>query len=123
MKSELESIPRRQSSQRSPHGRRSAASSTHSSEANAELPASPVTKCEPAARSGMLTQLKWGDVFNEAECILRRLIQFETVNPPGNERPAANYLADLLQKEGLMVTWTWSALTEPTGVTHPLPPI
>lgn len=100
MKSVLESTPRRQSSQRSPHGQRSAASSKHSNEANAQLPASPVTKCQPVAGSGMLTQLKWEDVFTEAESILRRLIQFETVNPPGNERPAAHYLAELLQKEG-----------------------
>jgi acetylornithine deacetylase/succinyl-diaminopimelate desuccinylase-like protein len=53
-----------------------------------------------AARSGVLSQLKWDDVFTEAEFILRRLIRFETVNPPGNERPAADYLAEILRQEG-----------------------
>ena len=31
----------------------------------------------------------------------KTLLRFETVNPPGNEKPAAQYLADVLKKEGL----------------------
>jgi acetylornithine deacetylase/succinyl-diaminopimelate desuccinylase-like protein len=36
----------------------------------------------------------------EAEELLRHLIRFNTVNPPGNERPAQEYLADHLSKAG-----------------------
>ena len=39
---------------------------------------------------------------DEKDCIeiLKKLIAFNTVNPPGNEKPAAVYLADLLGKYG-----------------------
>jgi len=33
--------------------------------------------------------------------ILRRLIQFDTTNPPGNERPCVEYVADLMKSAGL----------------------
>jgi acetylornithine deacetylase/succinyl-diaminopimelate desuccinylase-like protein len=33
--------------------------------------------------------------------ILRDLIRFDTSNPPGNERPAAEYLATLLRRDGI----------------------
>jgi acetylornithine deacetylase/succinyl-diaminopimelate desuccinylase-like protein len=36
----------------------------------------------------------------EAEEVLARLIQFNTVNPPGNEREAQEFLADHLQRAG-----------------------
>jgi acetylornithine deacetylase/succinyl-diaminopimelate desuccinylase-like protein len=36
----------------------------------------------------------------EAEELLARLIRFNTVNPPGNEREAQEYLADHLQRAG-----------------------
>jgi acetylornithine deacetylase/succinyl-diaminopimelate desuccinylase-like protein len=36
----------------------------------------------------------------EAEELLARLIRFDTVNPPGNERPAQEYLADHLTQAG-----------------------
>ncbi len=36
----------------------------------------------------------------EAEELLKRLIRFDTVNPPGNERAAQEYLADHLQAAG-----------------------
>ncbi|HEV3034083.1 MAG TPA: M20/M25/M40 family metallo-hydrolase [Solirubrobacteraceae bacterium] len=36
----------------------------------------------------------------EAEELLARLIRFNTVNPPGNERPAQEYLADHLTQAG-----------------------
>ena len=36
----------------------------------------------------------------EAEQLLARLIQFDTVNPPGNERAAQEYLADHLTRAG-----------------------
>lgn len=36
----------------------------------------------------------------ETEELLRRLIRFDTVNPPGNERDAQEYLADHLERAG-----------------------
>ena len=36
----------------------------------------------------------------EALQLLSRLVQFNTVNPPGNERAAQEYLADHLQQAG-----------------------
>jgi len=36
--------------------------------------------------------------------LLRDLIRFDTSNPPGNERPAVDYIADLLRREG--IEWT-----------------
>ena len=43
--------------------------------------------------------------------VLQRLIRFDTVNPPGNERPAQEYLAGLLRGAGFEVTLT--GRTEP----------
>jgi acetylornithine deacetylase/succinyl-diaminopimelate desuccinylase-like protein len=40
------------------------------------------------------------DAAAEAQELLRALIRFDTVNPPGNERPAAEYLAEHLRAEG-----------------------
>jgi acetylornithine deacetylase/succinyl-diaminopimelate desuccinylase-like protein len=37
---------------------------------------------------------------SETEELLARLVAFNTVNPPGNERPAQEYLADHLQRAG-----------------------
>jgi acetylornithine deacetylase/succinyl-diaminopimelate desuccinylase-like protein len=41
-----------------------------------------------------------GDAGAEAQELLRRLVRFNTVNPPGNERAAQEYLADHLQQAG-----------------------
>jgi len=41
-----------------------------------------------------------GQPAGEAEELLARLIRFNTVNPPGNERPAQEYLADHLTRAG-----------------------
>ncbi len=40
------------------------------------------------------------DLAGEATELLRRLIQFNTVNPPGAERPAQEYLAKHLTEAG-----------------------
>jgi len=59
-------------------------------------------KCIPTAYATSLKELHWEeDVFPQAETILRRLVRFRTVNPPGNEKPAARYLAETLRGEGL----------------------
>lgn len=51
----------------------------------------------------------------EAECVrhLQRLIQCRTVNPPGNERPAADYLAAVLREAEIEVTQIESAPGRP----------
>jgi len=38
--------------------------------------------------------------LREATAFLQRLIQFDTTNPPGNETPAARYIADVFAREG-----------------------
>ena len=46
-------------------------------------------------------QIDWEGAFDEALSHLKALIRFNTVNPPGNEKPAAEYLAEVFRKEGL----------------------
>jgi acetylornithine deacetylase/succinyl-diaminopimelate desuccinylase-like protein len=41
---------------------------------------------------------------HEAVAVLRRLVRMDTVNPPGNERPAQEFLAAMLERAGLEVT-------------------
>ncbi|MCW3050158.1 MAG: peptidase [Solirubrobacterales bacterium] len=43
------------------------------------------------------------DLQQETTDVLRRLIRFDTVNPPGNERPAQEYLAALLSDAGFEI--------------------
>jgi acetylornithine deacetylase/succinyl-diaminopimelate desuccinylase-like protein len=45
--------------------------------------------------------LDWTTAQAETVRHLQRLIQFETVNPPGNELPLARYLESVLAKEGI----------------------
>src|ERR1700704_3811062 len=40
------------------------------------------------------------DLQTETTEVLQRLVRFNTVNPPGNERPAIEYLADYLAQAG-----------------------
>ena len=42
----------------------------------------------------------WPAVQDEAVRLLQDLLRFDTTNPPGNEQPAAEYLADVLEREG-----------------------
>lgn len=37
---------------------------------------------------------------SEVVALLQKLLRFDTTNPPGNERPCAEFVADLLSKEG-----------------------
>ena len=48
-----------------------------------------------------MSEVNWDQAFDETVTHLRALIRFDTSNPPGNERPAAEYLAGVLQREGL----------------------
>lgn len=44
--------------------------------------------------------IDWEDVTNEALRHLQALLRIDTTNPPGNEREAADYLAEVLAAEG-----------------------
>ncbi len=46
-------------------------------------------------------EVNWDETYSEALDLFKTLIRFETVNPPGNEKPAIQYLADLFAREGL----------------------
>ncbi|OGF56315.1 MAG: hypothetical protein A2Z21_03980 [Candidatus Fraserbacteria bacterium RBG_16_55_9] len=49
----------------------------------------------------MATEIHWKKCGEEAVQILSELLQIDTTNPPGNERPAAEYLQKFLKKEGI----------------------
>jgi acetylornithine deacetylase/succinyl-diaminopimelate desuccinylase-like protein len=46
----------------------------------------------------------WDRLRDETVAHLQRLLQFDTINPPGNERPLAQYLTDALQRENIAST-------------------
>ncbi|MEX1254537.1 MAG: M20/M25/M40 family metallo-hydrolase [Dehalococcoidia bacterium] len=46
-------------------------------------------------------QIDWDKVTEEATDILCRYLRIDTSNPPGNEAPAAHFLAGLLRAEGI----------------------
>ena len=48
-----------------------------------------------------LNDIHWGDAFGEAVSHFKTLLRFNTVNPPGNEKLAADYLAEVFRREGL----------------------
>ncbi len=45
--------------------------------------------------------MNWDLIRDQATTILRDLIRFDTTNPPGNELPCVEYIATLLQREGI----------------------
>jgi acetylornithine deacetylase/succinyl-diaminopimelate desuccinylase-like protein len=48
----------------------------------------------------VIMEVNWTAVQEEVTDYLRDLVRFDTTNPPGNELPAAEYLRDVLAKEG-----------------------
>jgi acetylornithine deacetylase/succinyl-diaminopimelate desuccinylase-like protein len=48
-----------------------------------------------------MVAINWDQAFEETVAHLRALVQTDTTNPPGRERPAADYLAGALLKEGV----------------------
>lgn len=46
-------------------------------------------------------KLNWDEVYSEALAHFKALLRMKTVNPPGEELVAAQFLAELLSKEGL----------------------
>src|SRR6185503_8931802 len=53
----------------------------------------------------------WAAATAEAAAHLKHLLRIDTTNPPGNERPAADYLAGVLAKEGITYEIVESAPT------------
>lgn len=49
----------------------------------------------------MAQTLDWTSVGEESIAHFKQLLRIETVNPPGNERPAAEYIAGVLAREGI----------------------
>lgn len=45
--------------------------------------------------------IDWDEVTREATDLLSRYIAIDTTNPPGNEEPAARFLADILRENGI----------------------
>ena len=45
--------------------------------------------------------IDWDGVFAEALDIFQRYLRIDTSNPPGNEEPAARFLGEILQTEGI----------------------
>lgn len=46
-------------------------------------------------------EIDWEQAFEETVEHLRALVRIDTTNPPGGERPAAEYIAEILRREGL----------------------
>jgi acetylornithine deacetylase/succinyl-diaminopimelate desuccinylase-like protein len=47
------------------------------------------------------TRFDWDEVGEQAKQLFKELLRIDTTNPPGNERPAADLLADALSEDGL----------------------
>jgi acetylornithine deacetylase/succinyl-diaminopimelate desuccinylase-like protein len=52
-------------------------------------------------RGLMPTELDWNAVSAEAVELFKQLLRINTTNPPGNERPAAAFVARVLEREGI----------------------
>ena len=50
---------------------------------------------------GIIVNIDWSDVRHEAEGAFVRYLQIDSSNPPGRETPAAQFLGELLEKEGI----------------------
>jgi acetylornithine deacetylase/succinyl-diaminopimelate desuccinylase-like protein len=68
--------------------------------------------------SAAMERVDWSAVREEVTDYLRTLIQFETVNPPGNETLVANYLKEVVEREGLEGTVVWRTEGRGTFVTR-----
>ena len=44
--------------------------------------------------------MNWNDVREEVTGLLQDLVRFDTTNPPGNEMLCAEYIAQVLRREG-----------------------
>ena len=53
-------------------------------------------------------EIDWKQVVGEVTNLLQDLIRLDTTNPPGNEIQCAEYIADVLIREGIPSTVTES---------------
>jgi len=49
----------------------------------------------------MATAINWDETYQQALEYFKALIRIPTINPPGNEKPAAEFIAEILRQEGL----------------------
>jgi acetylornithine deacetylase/succinyl-diaminopimelate desuccinylase-like protein len=63
------------------------------------LPGLPIADSE-LYKPGTMSAIDWNAVEKEVTGLLQDLIRFDTTNPPGNETLCANYIADILKREG-----------------------
>jgi acetylornithine deacetylase/succinyl-diaminopimelate desuccinylase-like protein len=56
-----------------------------------------------------MTDVNWSEVRGEVTGLLQDLIRFDTTNPPGNEILCANYISEVLKREGIGSEVTESA--------------
>ena len=59
---------------------------------------------EPLSFRAMSDALDWSRVGDESVALLKELLCIDTTNPPGNEKPAAELLARLFEREGIEAT-------------------
>ena len=58
----------------------------------------------------------WSEVEEETLRHFRALLQFDTSDPPGRELPAAEYLRDVLEAEGIPVEMLWNDPERPNVI-------
>lgn len=51
-----------------------------------------------------MATFNWDEIGAETTALLQDLLRFDTTNPPGNELPCVQYIADRLKKEGIEST-------------------
>jgi acetylornithine deacetylase/succinyl-diaminopimelate desuccinylase-like protein len=61
--------------------------------------------------SNRTSEIDWAAFTSETVGVFRDLLRIDTTNPPGNERPAADYIADILTREGISFERTEPAPT------------
>ncbi|HAA73692.1 TPA: peptidase M20, partial [Candidatus Latescibacteria bacterium] len=55
-----------------------------------------------------MSSVDWNQVKDEVTGFLQDLVRFDTTNPPGNETLCTNYIAGVLEREGISSSVTES---------------
>lgn len=63
-----------------------------------------------------ISEPDWNQVEDETLRHFRALLQFDTSDPPGRELPAAEYLRDVLEAEGIPVEMLWNDPERPNVI-------
>ena len=69
---------------------------------------------QPAAQSAQ--QPNWSQIEAETMQHFQALLRFDTSDPPGNEKPAADYLKQVLEREGIPVEIVFNEANRPNVV-------